>query len=369
MNALFPIRRYAGLALSEDKLALVCLSEKKRRITLEHAIFIPIAQPSSISTDPLQQALKTAAQIVNSANWPTAMALPTTFTLCKLLPMPTYLAEKDYHFEIHSQLTEYLPGADTDLCLDTFLLEKNPEENTILLAAARREHVIHYTQLARAAGFKIHRVSIQPSLYFTINTQHDLQKNSASLLNTMVISPNINQKNLFNEKNKLPFLSALHLASHLKHKQINLLESEKNYFIGTIKNTKKINYIILILFIFMIILLFSHYQSTHSIKKIANTPSISLKKIHSENDKIEEISILQNIRFAGWIETNNTKKAILVFPDHAIKLFSIGDAIQETSGYINNILPNKLMIALEGEILTLMLKNQPHQNQENSSDN
>ncbi|GAB6041178.1 pilus assembly protein PilM [Endothiovibrio diazotrophicus] len=158
-----------GVDISTTAVKLVELSRKGERYRVEAYAIEPLPN-DTVQDDVIREvelvgeAIKRAVKRAGTRNKLAVVALPASFVITKVIPMPSNFSEDEMEGQIQLEADQYIPYPLEEVSLDFQVLgssEKSDEMVDVLLAAARSENVEMRVASLDAAGLSAKVVDIE----------------------------------------------------------------------------------------------------------------------------------------------------------------------------------------------------------------
>lgn len=160
-----------GLDLDASGVRLIELSRSRGNLRVEHFAFEPLAhgafrEGGGLQSDQVSEAIHIALIKSGSRTRDTALALPASSVISKIITLPEVLSEDEIEAEIQAEASQNLPFAISEIGLDFFILGTSAREQAsidVMLVAARKEKIDERIAWAQMAG--LHVVSVSVDVY------------------------------------------------------------------------------------------------------------------------------------------------------------------------------------------------------------
>lgn len=151
-----------GVDISSSAVKMVELNQAGRNYSLERYVILPL--PKDAVTDgnltnveAVADTLKRAWQQLGSRVKHVAIALPAASVITKKILTPASLTERELETQVETEANQYIPFSLDEVNLDFQVVGPNansPDENDVLIAAAKKDKVEERVAAVEAAGLK-----------------------------------------------------------------------------------------------------------------------------------------------------------------------------------------------------------------------
>jgi len=158
-----------GVDISSSAVKMVELSLAGRNYSLERYVILPlpkdaISDGNLTNIDAVADTIKRAWQQLGTRVKHVAIALPAASVITKKILAPAMLSERDLENQVETEANQYIPFPLDEVNLDFQILGPNPnspDENDVLIAAAKKDKVEERVAAVEAAGLKASVVDVE----------------------------------------------------------------------------------------------------------------------------------------------------------------------------------------------------------------
>lgn len=151
-----------GVDISSSAVKMVELAQTGRTYSLERYAIEPlpkdaVSEGGIANPDAVSEAVRKAWRQMGTRVKNVAIALPAAAVITKKILVPGELSERDLESQVETEANQYIPFALDEVNLDFQVLgpaANAPEENEVMLAAARKDKVDERVAAIEAAGLK-----------------------------------------------------------------------------------------------------------------------------------------------------------------------------------------------------------------------
>ena len=151
-----------GVDISSSAVKMVELSMAGRNYSLERYVIVPlpkdaVADGNLANVDAVGETVKRAWQQLGSRVKHVAIALPAASVITKRILAPGALSDRELEMQVETEANQYIPFSLDEVNLDFQVIGPNPnspDENDILIAAAKKDKVEERMAVVEAAGLK-----------------------------------------------------------------------------------------------------------------------------------------------------------------------------------------------------------------------
>ncbi|WP_432723615.1 pilus assembly protein PilM [Jeongeupia wiesaeckerbachi] len=158
-----------GVDISSSAVKMVELSQAGRSFSLERYVIEPlpkdaVSDGNIANLDVVGEAVRRAWRHLDSRIKNVAIALPAASVISKKILVPAGLSERDLETQVEMEANQYIPFSLDEVNLDFQLLGPSvavPEEEEVLIAAAKKEKVDERVAVIEAAALKAVVVDVE----------------------------------------------------------------------------------------------------------------------------------------------------------------------------------------------------------------
>lgn len=151
-----------GVDISASAVKMVELSQAGQNYCLERYVIQPlpkdaVADGNLANVETVADAVRRAWQQLGTRVKHVAIALPAASVITKKILAPASLTERELETQVETEANQYIPFSLDEVNLDFQVLGPNPnspDENDVLIAAAKKEKVDERVAAIEAAGLK-----------------------------------------------------------------------------------------------------------------------------------------------------------------------------------------------------------------------
>lgn len=151
-----------GVDISSSAVKMVELNLVGRNYSLERYVIVPLPKDAVTdgnltNIDVVSDTVKRAWQQLGTRVKHVAIALPAASVITKKILAPSLLTERELEMQVETEANQYIPFSLDEVNLDFQVVGTNansPEENDVLIAAAKKDKVEERVAAVEAAGLK-----------------------------------------------------------------------------------------------------------------------------------------------------------------------------------------------------------------------